>query len=218
MAGGLLHAINSAIQTSKRNLCAGQLKNQMFVCLYSMLIVLDLFDRIDHKFLVSGHSFSASGRDFAIIENNVKQSKMRTVSDVMSIIQKSRLIRSFKVLDLAEKPIFHFSSMAKSVFNTLQLQISQFCWIRVDKSDLSSVQTKKFYAENEPFETCKILKKEVTVQDLVSKLTSTLEAKQGVPLIDEKKIEDHINVLDYLEPKSQEFFEDITEQISSSDD
>ena len=180
-----------------------------------MLIALNIFDRIDHKFLVSSHSFSASDRDFAVIEKKVRRSKMHTLPDIMDIIRSSRTVRPFQVLDLTDKPFFDFSKNAKSVFNTTKLQISQLCWIRVDKSDLSSVQTKKSYAETEPFTTCKILKNGLTVEDMVAKLTSSLEAKQDIPLIDEKKIEDIRNTLDYLEPKSQEFFENIiTEQIS----
>lgn len=70
MVSYLLHAINSGtLDTQSKHLMVwsdnnrgGQLKNRMLVCLYMMLISWDVFYVIEHKFLLSGHSFSSADR------------------------------------------------------------------------------------------------------------------------------------------------------------
>lgn len=107
IASCLLHAFNGGfLNTSKRTLivysdnCAGQIKNRMFVYLYMLLIVHGFFDTIEHKFLISGHSFSASDRDFALIEKRAKTEKLEVPDDVKRCIESARTIRPFTTLDM----------------------------------------------------------------------------------------------------------------------
>ena len=51
--------------------------------------------------LMSGHSFSASERDYALIEKRAKCSKMQTVGDVKAMISAARLSRPSRVLDMS---------------------------------------------------------------------------------------------------------------------
>lgn len=99
MASCLLHAINSGtLDTQSKHLmdwsdnnCGGQLKNRMLVCLYMILISWDVFYVIEHKFLLSGHSFSSAdrfeGRDlvrFHIINHFRYKIKIRWVRIIFS--------------------------------------------------------------------------------------------------------------------------------------
>ncbi|PSN50101.1 hypothetical protein C0J52_04716 [Blattella germanica] len=52
---------------------------------------------------MSGHSFSASDRDFSLIEKREKCSKMTTVEDVNTVILVARPSRPYRVLDTSEK-------------------------------------------------------------------------------------------------------------------
>lgn len=172
----------------------------MLLCLYFYLIaVLDMFDTIDHKFLVSGHSFSQSDRDFAIIEKKCKTAKLAVVDDVAAVIKSARQHRPFSILKMGEKAFFDFSEKAHSIFNTLQLQISKVCWLRVQNTDLTSVSTKTSFHDSEPFRQCKILKRGWTVAKMRQKIME-LNAKQDTPSIDKNKLRD------FLEPEARDFF------------
>jgi hypothetical protein len=70
----LLHILNKESVPLKKNLiiwsdnCIGQNKNRMIIFLYVYLTVNGTFDSIEHRYLVSGHSFLPCDRDFAQIE------------------------------------------------------------------------------------------------------------------------------------------------------
>lgn len=70
IASCVFEALNSN-PTMKRKLtiwsdnCVGQNKNKMLLFLWIYLTLTDKFDEINHKYLVSGHSFLSCDRDFA---------------------------------------------------------------------------------------------------------------------------------------------------------
>jgi len=108
-----MQAINSGhLSSYKRHLtvwsdnCAEQLKNRMLLFLYTWFVANGTFDTIEHTFFISGHSYSASDRDFATIEKRAKRCKLFNVNDVKHAICSSRLDRPFKVIDMGEKNIF----------------------------------------------------------------------------------------------------------------
>ncbi|KAG5890873.1 hypothetical protein JTB14_002816 [Gonioctena quinquepunctata] len=80
-------ALNDSNITNKRYLilgsdnCCGQIQNRMMNCLYMYLEATKMFDCIEHKFLVVGHSFSAADRNFAIIEKRWKLVRTETLGD-----------------------------------------------------------------------------------------------------------------------------------------
>ncbi|KAJ4442336.1 hypothetical protein ANN_03922 [Periplaneta americana] len=113
MASCLLQALKSGLfNTYKRKLCmwsdncAVQLKNRMLLFLYVFLVVNDTFDTIEQRFHISGHSFSASDRDFAMIEKRAKHSKLVNAEDVKNAIRTARPSRPYKVLDMGKGTIF----------------------------------------------------------------------------------------------------------------
>lgn len=136
MASALLHALNDIISniSNKKKLiiwsdnCAGQIKNRMLVFLYLFLVELGLYEQIDHKFLQVGHSFSASDRDFALIEKRWKTSKCQVMEDVEAVIKEARPSRRFKTLTIGGR-FLDFDQAAKRFINTKSLQISKLCWL-----------------------------------------------------------------------------------------
>lgn len=189
----------------------GQIKNQMFVALYTFLIALDFFNVIDHKFLVSGHSFSASDRDFAVIEKKAKTFVLKTPTDVEKLIKEARTVRPFSVFNLEGKPIFNFAERAKALFNTTKLQISKLCWFRVQKSDLTVVLTKKTFSAEEPFTPCKISKKGLT-SSMISEQIRILQTVENTPELDKAKVKDLKSILPYLDGNAKTFFIDLLEK------
>ncbi|PSN44926.1 hypothetical protein C0J52_15005, partial [Blattella germanica] len=67
-------------------------------------------DRIEHKFLMSGHIFSALDRDFALIEKRAKCSKMQTMEDIKIVISIARPSRPYRV-KIPEKANSHASAL-----------------------------------------------------------------------------------------------------------
>ena len=95
MASCLLRAINEDLITSKKKLvlwsdnCCGQLKNRMMLFLYLYLIAIGMFDKIEHKFLMVGHSFGSADRDFALIEQRWKvASKNQVMGHLLQPLKK----------------------------------------------------------------------------------------------------------------------------------
>ncbi|KAG8293833.1 hypothetical protein J6590_010831, partial [Homalodisca vitripennis] len=66
--------------------CAGQLKNRMLIFLYLYMVVKGIFESVQHKFLLSGHSFSVADRDFAIIEKKCRSARMQVMEDLQKVI------------------------------------------------------------------------------------------------------------------------------------
>lgn len=64
MASCILQALNSGLLPNRKtNLivwsdnCSGQIKNRMLIFLYMYIVERGIFKSVEHKFLLSGHSF-----------------------------------------------------------------------------------------------------------------------------------------------------------------
>lgn len=213
MASCLFQALNVGIfSTYKRNLCiwsdncAGQLKNRMLLFLYIYMVSLGFFDNIDHKFLMSGHSFSASDRDFALIEKRAKRSKMETVKDVKEVIAASRPSRPYKVLDMGDVKFFDFDTASAKYIVTSKLRITQASWLRVTKTDPGVVSYKQNFNELVGWEKCHVLKKGITVENIKS---AELTCLPGVCPLNENKKKDIRTMMEFIDEDNREFFQNI---------
>ena len=56
--------------------CFGQNKNSFMICFWTYLVYQKKFTRIDHKFLVHGHTYLPNDREFAQIEKRKASSKV----------------------------------------------------------------------------------------------------------------------------------------------
>lgn len=213
MASCLLQAINlEYLATYKRKLtiwsdnCAGQLKNRMMLFTYIYLIATGHFDIIDHKFLLSGHSFSASDRDFALIEKQAKCAQMQTMDDVLKVIKNARPSKPFKVISMGEHAFFDFATPATEMINTTKLKISEASWIRITKDDIAKVFIKKSFSTMEPFQAIRVLKPGYTVRDIISLELNALSEKIE---LNANKVKDLKTMLPYIDPCNRPFFNSI---------
>ena len=209
MASCLLQALNTGqLSTYKRKLCvwsdncAGQLKNRMLIFLYIFLVANGYFDTIDHKFLVSGHSFSSSDRDFALIEKQAKRSNLQTVNDVKTVIAAARPSRPYRVLDMGECSFFDFDKISSKCIDTSKLGITQASWLRVTKEEPGLVLYRKNFSVLTGWEKCRVLKKGVTVQNLRS---AELLALPGIQKINESKKKDLRAMLEFISQENRAF-------------
>lgn len=209
IASCLLQAINSdTLKTGKRNLsiwsdnCGGQLKNRMVVFLYIFLISCGLMDKIEHKFLMSGHSYSSADRDFGIIERRAKVSKMEVVEDVIQVIQSARTIKPFKTIEMADK-FFNFDAASRTFINTKALGISKVTCLRITKDEPGYVSYKKSYSELEEWSKCYVFQGGVTVEDI--KDMQLLKLDGNLPISEAKK-KDLLSMIDFLKEEKKDFY------------
>ncbi|KAG8286341.1 hypothetical protein J6590_062158 [Homalodisca vitripennis] len=91
-----------------------------------------IFESVQHKFLLSGHSFSVADRDFAIIEKKCRSARMQVMEDLQKVIEEARPSKPFKVLKMADH-FFDFDKAASSCIDKKKLGISQISVIKVDQ-------------------------------------------------------------------------------------
>ncbi|KAL4126409.1 hypothetical protein QTP88_010631 [Uroleucon formosanum] len=213
IASCLMQAINSGhLSSYKRHLtvwsdnCAGQLKNRMLLFLYIWLVANGTFDTIEHNFFISGHSYSASDRDFATIEKRAKRSKLFNVNDVKRIIRSSRLDRPFKVIDMGKKTFFDFDTASAKFLDTSKLGISKVVWLKVTKDSPGIVYFKNNFSSLLPFQTCNIFKRGIQIENLIN---AEIESLPGVVPLKETKKKDLQAMLQYLSEENRLYFEKI---------
>lgn len=164
-----------------------------------------MFTEIEHKFLVSGHSFSSADRDFALIEKKEKHSKMESMDDLKNIIQGARPAKPFKVLDMSNKFLdFHKASLA--YIDTKKLGISKATWLKVSDSYPGYVQHKENLSELGAFQKTYIFKKNVTNQKIIDLELNSLPLE--VPLSENKK-KDISAMLEYISQPNRGFYEEL---------
>ena len=87
----VLKVLNKGI-TNKKNLivwsdnCGAQNKNRIIVFLFLFLVAHGMFQNIEQKFLVSGHSFLPCDSDFALIEKREAVTKAYVLNDLHKIV------------------------------------------------------------------------------------------------------------------------------------
>ena len=107
IASCLLKVINIGV-TNNKNLtiwsdnCSAQNKNRVMVFLCLFLVAIGLFDHIEQRFLLSGHSFLQCDSDFAFIEKRKRVTKAFIPSDLFKIVQESKVVKPFRVVSMLE--------------------------------------------------------------------------------------------------------------------
>lgn len=89
--------------------CGGQNKNWVLVGLWKQLVVEGVFDSVEHRFLVVGHTHLPSDRDFAMIEKYKK--KMKAVyepADWYDAVRKCKRTNPFEVTVIKREDFFSF--------------------------------------------------------------------------------------------------------------
>lgn len=77
--------------------CAGQNKNWLKMSLWLQMIREGLFEKIEHRFLVSGHTFLPSDRDFALIEKYKKKKLIKFLVRMIGMKQFRNQIKKIRL-------------------------------------------------------------------------------------------------------------------------
>lgn len=184
--------------------CIGQNKNRMVLFALICLVANGIYDTIDHKYLVSGHSFMSCDRDFAQIEKRKKVVKCFEPKDVAKMIQESCHKHPFNVVNLEQMDFKDFNKASSTFLNTAKLKISTISWIRINKEKLPYVDLMESHNDSIPWESINIFKKGKSPHQLKNYVLPVLEVRNN---ISKEKLKDLEQMLPYIPPENKAFYE-----------
>ncbi|KAJ4439613.1 hypothetical protein ANN_07741 [Periplaneta americana] len=118
-------------------------------------VAIGLFEHIEQRFLLSGHSFLQCDSDFALIEKRQKVTKAFIPSDLLKIVQDSKVVKPFQTVSMLESYFLNMQDVAEQLISIKNLNISKACCIQYDISKAGSVSVKQSH-DNEAVYTIKV--------------------------------------------------------------
>lgn len=183
----------------------------MLLIVLIYLVATGKFLQIDHKFLVSGHSYLPCDRDFAQIEKRKRVCKLFVPSDIERMIKEARHKNPFEVVNLVENDFKDLQKFADTFINTSNLQISQASWIRISNENPGYVKVKKTFSEIEDWTISNVVRKGKRIQDLCSYQIPPLQCKNRITAA---KLKDLKAMQDYIPLAHYGFYEDLVDKTS----
>ena len=210
--------------------CFGQNKNYVMVCFWSWLIVRGMFSRIDHKFLVRGHTYLPCDRDFALIEKKKNSAKVYVPDDWDDVIKQSRPSNPFHIQKMSKEKfldwtllIKHFTLRKKDTSGKPVL-ISKANWLNFGEGEEGGKTVahpgeywiKETYSTHESWQKVCILKgrkKTLPPKDI----ELPIKYPTGYPL-NPKKVADLQTMIPYIPVSSREFYTSLEDHDALSSD
>ncbi|XP_039283499.1 uncharacterized protein LOC111052342 isoform X2 [Nilaparvata lugens] len=195
-----IHAKKLVIFTDN---CGGQNKNWNIMSLWSHLVRSKRFESIEHYFLITGHTFLPSDRDFAIIEKYHTKHCQNVYNPEQwrEIVAKCGTRNKFIVTCLMSEDIFDLTKLQENLFNTKHKfctdgvtlpRFSKAICFKFDSSKPSEMKLK--HKMNEDFLVLNLKKRGRTS-------ASILHMKRNAPnIINKKKLDDVKSLLPYIPP------------------
>ena len=179
-------------------------KNRIMIFLYLYLIARGMFDKIEHKFLMVGHSFGSADRDFALIEQRWKvTSNNQVLEHVATAIKEARPFKTFRM----GAKFFDIDEAASLTISTSKLTISKAAWFMVEKSAPGVVKIGESFNEISDFKSYKILKPGITMENIakiqIQALLATVslsamkkeDLRKMFPYVDQENLESFLHLL-----------------------
>ncbi|KAJ8967796.1 hypothetical protein NQ317_012692 [Molorchus minor] len=184
--------------------CAGQNKNKMMLFLWIYLVANGYYQEINHKFLVSGHSFLSCDRDFAQIEKRKRLEKCEVPFDLLRLIATATPNNPFIVTMMDSEDFFDFKSVADRTLDTSKVQISKVRWIRITTDNPGIVSTKETFNEVEVWKPIRVFKKNINVQRIKNMNLPQLNCENHLTADKKKNIE---AIIPSLKEENKRFFQ-----------
>lgn len=211
IASCLLHIVNRGLINKKHLVlwcdnCGGQNKNRILLFTLIFLVANGIFQTIEQKFLVSGHSFMPCDRDFALIEKRKKVSQAFVPLDLHSIVKSARYTPPFNIIDMTTCGFWDLKRAADEHINTAKLNISKASLLKIEAANPTLVKIKTTFSDQEETQV-NVLKRGKSLADLrqanIIKLTSESH-------VSENKKASLRNMIPYLKnPEHQRFYKQL---------
>lgn len=211
IASCILKAVTNNV-TYKRHLtvwsdnCAGQNKNKMLLFLWIYLVARGHFDEVNHKYLISGHSFLSCDRDFAQIEKRRRREKCQVPMDLVRLMVTATPKNPFTVALMQKEDFFDFKSAAEATVQTTSLKISKAHWVRISKDNPGKVGIRETLNDVEEWKVTNVFKKNINVHNVKTMELQTLDCTSR---ISEEKKANLRSTLPYIKEENKSFFQDL---------
>ena len=204
--------------------CFGQIKNTQMICFWSKLINKGQFTRIDHKYLVRGHTYLPNDRDFALIEKKEDSAMVHLPEGWEKVIKEARIATTpFRVQKMSNENFYNFAPITKEF--TMRKKdaagapelISTANWMNFGEgeeggkvvSHPGEFWMKATFSAYEPWQTVCILKGRKKVAPL-KEINVPISYPNGHP-INPKKVADLQKMIPFLPPQCRDFYNSLAD-------
>ena len=193
--------------------CGGQNRNVKMVAMWMYITQTTAIEVVDHKFMVSGHSFLPNDTDFGLIERaKSKTSEIYVPEQWYAIIEKCCKKRPFTVNRMAAdkfrstKRILNAITNRKTSVDGQKVNWLQIQWIRVRKDKPLCMHVKDSLDEEFPFTVVSFAKRGRQRSLGKTKLPQLYAAQRPVS---KEKHSDLRKLLKYIPPIHHDFYDHI---------
>ena len=198
--------------------CFGQNKNTQIICFWTHLIAQKRFSRIDHKYLVRGHTYLPNDRDFAQIEKRKASAKINLPQDWESVVRESCPSKPFVVKKMTRdkfynvEPLTQHFTMRKKDHKGLPVLISKAHWLNFGEGEEDGeivghpgeYWMRSSFSEEEAWQKINIFKGRHKVSPPTN-LELPINYPNGHP-INPKKVADLQTMIPYLPRSARDFY------------
>ena len=202
----------------------GQNRNINLVSLWQHIVASDDFsyEVIDHKYMVSGHSYLPNDRDFGSIETAKRRTQHVFVpADWQSLIHNCRKKNAFTVREMKREDFLAINKLTRYIINRKQNKDKQkvnwlkFLWIRVEKSAPLTYRYRTSHNELEQWQVVD-LKPVCRGRPADIGRASLQRLYSGPHAINQKKVDDLKELLEFIPPVYHSFYQNLN--LSGGDD
>lgn len=134
--------------------------------MYYALVMMGMFDCIEHYYLVPGHTFLPSDRDFGIIEKKIRKTDyVFTPDDWFRLVETSRVKNPFQVLRMQTEDFKNFHHVSSLIGKTQKnmsgekVPLRKIAVLRIEATKPGILQYKQNYSDIAPWEEVQVFQK-----------------------------------------------------------
>lgn len=204
--------------------CTGQNRNIKIVLFFMQLVSSEAneIDVIDHKFMVSGHSFLPNDSDYGSVETYARNKTIYVPEDWCNIITQCRRHKPFHLTKMFRKDFHSVELLEKAITRRTKNENNQpvnwlkIQWIRVVKEKPYMVLYKETLSEDFPFACINLKPKKGGRPSLLSNIPTTDLYSETRPVTAAKK-KDMLDLLPYIPPIHHDFFRNLSTAPNTND-
>ncbi|CAH0558686.1 unnamed protein product [Brassicogethes aeneus] len=194
--------------------CGGQNKNWLIMSLWLQLVREGKFKSVEHRFLVSGHTYLPCDRDFALIEKHKRfLRQVYCPDDWYTAVLKCKRTNPFEVTIMQQEDFFTFKNITvvrKNITDEKEpLNFNRVRCFRFESNNPNAMFVK--HELNGLFKKVNVGKRGNKLS-AVNNILNTLNRKYDAPLkLNCKKVADLRKLMQFIPPINQSFYLNIFE-------
>lgn len=205
--------------------CTGQNRNLKFALFLMKLAACpdNSIEVIDHKFMVSGHSFLPNDSDFGSIELHARQRTIYVPDDWFLAITSSRKKKSFHLTQMSREDFKSVFNLEKCVTrrkkngNNDPVSWLKIQWIRILKQEPFVLYYKETLSEDFPFSSLNLKPAKTGRPLALNRVDMEMLYQQPRKITKEKK-KDMLDLLPYIPPVHHPFFQNLVTDDNVEED